>query len=550
MTTIKSIVAVTLLAVLIATPASSKEQLPIPTDQQASEARSIVNDLYVARYHAAEPLSQRLAIVQEVVQAVNQCNNQVEKYVLATVGKELAIDLGDVDLLEQAIEQLALFDVDSRTLMIESLGEIVKTKRSADCARAVGLKALDLAKNALKNKQLDPANECVKLVKLAASRARDASLLADIREFQKQLKPLEDFKQAEEILANDPGNRKAKQIIGEYLCFSCKDWFSGLPYLADGSDQRLATLATRDLEMPEDASLADRQDLADAWFEYGQSLSDDKKDLALYRASNLYYGLLHETTGLKKKQIETRIVKINVSNEPKVIMVDCTKELTLKEAKIAQKMAAAAFHVPVEFTNSIGLKFRFIPAGTFMMGSSEDEPGRDEDESQHLVRITKPFYMSTERVTVEQYKQFDCPGHKKMRKVGSVNWLSHNSAFCFCKKLTEKEGSQYKYTLPSEAQWEYAARAGSFVPQVDSKGNQWEIIGLGQMRESCSDYFDRDFYKNSPEEDPVCTDPSFKRASERGGSKRIASRSAANHRGMRSSSRGFRVIIPLDEPLP
>ena len=48
---------------------------------------------------------------------------------------------------------------------------------------------------------------------------------------------------------------------------------------------------------------------------------------------------------------------------------------------------------PKIFTNSISMKFKLIPAGEFMMGSPESEKGRDDDEQQHLVRITRPFYV-------------------------------------------------------------------------------------------------------------------------------------------------------------
>jgi formylglycine-generating enzyme required for sulfatase activity len=62
---------------------------------------------------------------------------------------------------------------------------------------------------------------------------------------------------------------------------------------------------------------------------------------------------------------------------------------------------------PIEnsFTNSIGMTFNFLPAGTFIMGSPEDEPGRISNETQHQVTLSKPFYMQVTGVTQQQWHE-------------------------------------------------------------------------------------------------------------------------------------------------
>ncbi len=114
------------------------------------------------------------------------------------------------------------------------------------------------------------------------------------------------------------------------------------------------------------------------------------------------------------------------------------------------------------FTNSIGMTFVYIPPGEFMMGSPENEPGRDSDEKQHKVKLTKGFYMQTTEVTQGQWKAVmgdnpsyfkdcgdDCPAE-------NVSWDDVQE---FIKKLNQKEGKTYR--LPIEAEWEYACRAGT-----------------------------------------------------------------------------------------
>ena len=118
--------------------------------------------------------------------------------------------------------------------------------------------------------------------------------------------------------------------------------------------------------------------------------------------------------------------------------------------------------------NGVQMEFVRIPAGTFMMGSPTSEVGRDNDESQVRVTISRPFYLGKYEVTQKQwravrgtdpskFKGDDCP-------VECVSWDDANA---FCAKLTERERDagrlpqNMKYTLPTEAQWEYACRAGT-----------------------------------------------------------------------------------------
>ena len=114
-------------------------------------------------------------------------------------------------------------------------------------------------------------------------------------------------------------------------------------------------------------------------------------------------------------------------------------------------------------TNSLGMKFVYIQPGTFTMGSPADEPGRDSDETQHKVTLTKGFYMQTTEVTQGQWKAVmgnNPSGFKDCGDNCPVENVSWNDAQKFIKKLNELDGGGNKYRLPTEAEWEYAARAG------------------------------------------------------------------------------------------
>lgn len=125
--------------------------------------------------------------------------------------------------------------------------------------------------------------------------------------------------------------------------------------------------------------------------------------------------------------------------------------------------------------NSLGMVLVPIPAGDFHMGSHG--MGENFDEAPiHRVVITKPFLMSATEVTNAQYEQFD-PSHRALRgKRGisreddeAVVFVSYHDAEAFCRWLSEREGKTYR--LPTEAEWEYACRAGTY-------GNFWMDDGL------------------------------------------------------------------------
>jgi formylglycine-generating enzyme required for sulfatase activity/serine/threonine protein kinase len=170
------------------------------------------------------------------------------------------------------------------------------------------------------------------------------------------------------------------------------------------------------------------------------------------------------------------------------------------EPPAAEPIAISQVPVPVlnlavDTTNSIGMSFKLLPAGEFMMGSPESEQGRESDESQQQVTLTKPFYLGAYEVTRGQFMAFvnetnyrtdaekDGQGGGGMDASG--NWgvkpeytwrefgepqndshpvvnVSWNDAIAFCDWLSKKEGKRYR--LPTEAEWEYGSRAGSTSP--------------------------------------------------------------------------------------
>jgi formylglycine-generating enzyme required for sulfatase activity len=250
------------------------------------------------------------------------------------------------------------------------------------------------------------------------------------------------------------------------------------------------------------------------------------------------------------------------------------------QAKQFQQAWAEQLGKPLVETNSIGMKMILIPPGEFMMGTAEADmrreleqlkaegsqwykgsaSGRSIETPMHRVRLTKPYYMGATEVTVGQFREFvEASGYKTEAERGLVygnpsdsknlrTWQKHlfkqtdehpvlqlcqRDCKEFCKWLSDKEGREY--VIPTEAQWEYACRAGTTTlwhfagaddyeklvdqyawmswdrrqpsgpkPVGERKPNAFGLYDVhGNVWEYVSDWYHEFYYKETPLNDPA-----------------------------------------------
>lgn len=126
-------------------------------------------------------------------------------------------------------------------------------------------------------------------------------------------------------------------------------------------------------------------------------------------------------------------------------------------------LSAHAESPSATYRNTIGMTFALIPAGSFTMGRNPNfEDGRSDELPAHPVRIGEPFYMQTTEVTQEQWMELMSANPSKFKgRSNPVEQVSWDDIQVFLKALNDREGCSGCYRLPTEAEWEYAYRAGS-----------------------------------------------------------------------------------------
>ena len=165
-----------------------------------------------------------------------------------------------------------------------------------------------------------------------------------------------------------------------------------------------------------------------------------------------------------KKEQEAKIKKEQEEKIKKEQEEKTKKEEEEAKVKEAQKKAAMILQKEVEdkidLGKGINLEMVLIPSGKFMMGSPVSEKGHRKDETEHEVTLTNPFYMGKYEVTQEQWETImgDNPSKIKSEKLPVIN-VSYLDCQEFIKKLNAKTNGGYR--LPTEAEWEYACRAGT-----------------------------------------------------------------------------------------
>ncbi len=465
---------------------------PVPDDAAQTESLKLVKEVYGSELIAAKTADQKKALAKKLLEkAAGIQDDPTGKFVLLKASKNVATQALDAETAFAAIDTMAdSFEVDVWKLRTSEPNSLTQKARLASEHDAIAGLALGLVEQSLAGDQFDTAMQLGNLALEEARKTHNLKLLRQaqsrLADVQQRAKVREEAKAAMATLDKTPDDPEANLVVGKYECYVKGDWDKGIPKLALGRDEDLKSLATKELK---GAATANEQvKLGDAWWDLAEKQEGAAKSPMRQRACSWYQKAMPGFSGLIKDKIEKRLANATAAPAIEVeggaarsrppIAVAPFNELTAKQH---QKRWAKYLRVPVVETNSIGMKLVLIPPGEFQMGSPkeviEEEMRRHAGDGwyrdrlpgegpQHLVRITKPYLIGMTDVTQEEYQRVMGGNPSKFqgnpkRPVEMVSW---DEAMDFCRRLSElprEKAARRRYGLPTEAQWEYACRAGS-----------------------------------------------------------------------------------------
>ncbi|MBN2476563.1 MAG: hypothetical protein JXB62_18255 [Pirellulales bacterium] len=298
-----------------------EQHLAVPSGEVQEATRREVRRLFEAEYRQAaeSPAARRALAAMLLRKAVDTQDDPVARYVLLIEARDVAVAVGEPDVLLQAVETLgAEYEVPWLLMATETICKSARLAREPEANNRLAAAALLLAGQAAAREEFDSAalladaaRDMARNLQAPASQ-RDAKLLdravrmiRNVAAWQQQRQA---FLAAEGVLVRQPDDPAANLAAGEYHCFVQGNFELGLPELARGNDAELRELA--EAELAEPAETAEMLALADRWWTASEPLTDPARHCYQLRATFWYQQALPELTGLSRTRAQRRLEQL------------------------------------------------------------------------------------------------------------------------------------------------------------------------------------------------------------------------------------------------
>lgn len=418
----------------------------------------------------------------------------------------------------------------------------------------------------------------------ALAQARAAQLAREAR-----------FKMFQTRLAKDPADESARRGLILYYLLEQNDPSQANKLLTKDLDETFRTYLPMTVQPPTTFTENLCLELG-GWYEsLAQSATTEGKATALSRALDCYrrHASLH-----RRQDAEGLKVQLSVEKLEKTLGKGYVRPPTLRWSSHYRPPPTQASPVPdssrtltLDLGKGATMKLALIPAGKFLMGSPKEDTDREGDgreEPQHEVTISRPFYMGVTEVTQAQWKAvmetqpWKGQPYSRDGDDNAAGYITFPAAIAFCAELARRTGRTIR--LPTEAEWEYACRAGttskySFGDDISKVGtyvwydknardvgeryghrvaakapSPWGLYDIhGNMWEWCSDWYDPKYYATGANvkdpTGPLTGETRVLRSGSFYNSERSC-RSACRHRvapDVPVNDHGFRIVVDASD---
>jgi formylglycine-generating enzyme required for sulfatase activity len=411
----------------------SGDPAPVPPAAEVKAARSkVTQELQEAVAATTTPSAKTKLLRSLLSESASADSSDAARYARLLAVRDLFVTHGEPELAVKAGALLARhFEVDPWEERREPLQDLAKSTIVPVLARVMetALRAMD---EAIQARAFDAAQKLGESATQAVARTKDAELRKYVTPRVKEVAAIKkEWVRVESLTSKDPSTPEAKREFGLYLCVFEGHWDEGLALLAESDDEKLAELAKQELQGPATSNL--QLDLGNAWFDAAAKRKGAIQSAFRSRAGHWFEKAMPAASEADWKKVSKRVLECPYQDGHRFL----PRTITLALGPQAQ------------------YEMRLIPAGTFSMGQAGQG---------HEVTLTRPYYIGTTEVTHAQWlavmKQLPT-NHKGDPRV-AVHGADWHGLKKFIDALQQtKWGAQYRFRLPTEAEWEYACRAGT-----------------------------------------------------------------------------------------
>ncbi len=485
------------------------KRLPVPPEEEQAKATRSIVDAMKEDFRKARTGKPQVLLTRLLREARTPDLDPATRFAMLSEAETTAARAGVIDTaLVAAGEKARWFAISGLACKSRVLESAARTTKTPETTSAIAAAYLALADEALAAEDLATAGRSAKLAQDWCQKAKDTGAAerakAKSLEVAAALSRRRDLESAQETLRETPTDPAANLLVGRYLCFERGDWDRGLVCLSRCTRDLLKAAAAAELAKP--TASAAMIAVGHQWLAAVPQEDDPVVQNALQQRAWYWY-------------------EQGLADQP----VEMVPELAKKVNRVERWPKLTGAPMPVHLAPELSLQMIWIKPGSFVMGSPPEEPDRGAPEVRHEVRLSKGFWLARCELTQEQLYQIlrgGGGGGKDARTPALMSWYDAQEV---CKKLDALIGGGH-FRLPTEAEWEYAARAGgttaytvgssledldkvawykansgSVAHDVGQKtANAWGLFDmLGNADEWCQDWYEYEAYTETPQVDPT-----------------------------------------------